>query len=83
MTKTQTTNGANTMTKQTQVANYIINNIQTALAGCQRPDIMMENILNNAQALVNEEGFVWDVALAKACYIYPKTQYCGLYAYEA
>lgn len=71
------------MTNATQATQNIINNIQISLAGCQRSDIMMENILNEAQSLVNEEGFVWDVALAKACHIYPKTQYCGLYAYEA
>ena len=71
------------MTSATQATQNIIYNIQISLAGCQRPDIMMENILNKAQDLVNEEGFVWDVALAKACHIYPKTQYCGLYVYEA
>ena len=71
------------MTKQTQVSNFIINNIQTALSGCQRPDLMMENILDKAQSLANEDGYVWDNALAIACKMYSKTQYCALYAYEA
>ena len=71
------------MTKQTQVANYILNNIQTALAGCYSPSIMLDNILNKAQTLVNEDGYAWDIALAMACKIYPKTQHCARYAYEA
>lgn len=69
------------MTNATQAAQNIINNIQTDLRGTQCPNVMMDFILDEAQRLVNDEGFVWDVALAKACQIYPKTQYCGLYAY--
>jgi hypothetical protein len=71
------------MTNATQATQNIINNIQIALAGCQCPSIMIDNILTKTQSLVSEQGFVWDVALAKACHIYSATQYCGLYAYEA
>jgi hypothetical protein len=71
------------MTNATLVAQNIINNIQSALRGTQCPTIMMENILDRAQTIVNDEGFVWDVALAMACKMYTKTQHAALYAYEA
>ena len=71
------------MNNATQATQNIINNIQISLLGAQNPSIMMDNILTKAQTLVNEEGFVWDVALKMACGMYPRTQFCGLYAYEA
>jgi hypothetical protein len=69
------------MTNQTRATQNIINSIEISLGGCQRPDIMMENILDRAQSLVNEDGYAWDVALAMACKMYPRTEYCGQAAY--
>jgi len=86
MTTTQTTNERNkNMTSQTKAVQTIINNITRSLkAACVScPDIMMDCILTEAQELVNDKGYVWDVALAIACKIYPCTKYCGQYAYEA
>ena len=73
------------MTSQTKAAQTIINNIQRSLAAScvSFPSVMLENILDDAQDLVNNDGYVWDVALAIACKSYPATKYCGLYAYEA
>ena len=73
------------MTKATQAAQNIINAIEVALAAhcVSCPAIMMGCILDNAQELVSEDGYQWDVALAMACKIYPATTYCGQAAYGA
>ena len=85
MTTTQTTNeGNNEMTSQTKAAQTIINNITRSLkAACVScPEVMLDCILTDAQELVNDKGYVWDVALAMACKIYPCTQFAGNYAYS-
>jgi hypothetical protein len=69
------------MNNNTQAAKNIINSIEASLQAVSYSSIMMENILDRAQELVNEDGYVWDVALAMACKMYPRTQYCGLAAY--
>jgi hypothetical protein len=43
--------------------------------------MMLESLLGVAQEYVNVEGYAFDVALAKACAIYPATQYCPVVAY--
>ena len=65
--------------QQTQAAQIIINNIERSLkASCVSfPDIMINCILDEATDLVNEHGYRWDVALSKACAIYPATKYAG------
>lgn len=65
--------------KQTQAARQIIANIERSLAAAcvSFPDIMVGCILDEAQDLVNEHGYRWDVALSKACSIYPATRYAG------
>ena len=64
------------MSQQTEACKKIINNIQAALVGKCYPLIMTQNILKEAQTLA-DQGYVWDVALAKACQIYPATRYCA------
>jgi hypothetical protein len=64
------------MSQQTEVCKKIIENIQKALVGACCPTIMIENILNAAHKMA-DEGYVWDVALAKACQIYQVTKYCA------
>ena len=75
----------NKMTSQTKAVQTIIRNIARSLeAACvSHPEVMMQNILDDAQELVNENGYTWDVALAIACKAYPCTQYSGEYAYAA
>ena len=70
--------------QQTIATRKIIANIETSLkASCvSYPEVMMGCILDNAQELVNLDGYRWDVALAKACQIYPATKYSALYVYE-
>jgi hypothetical protein len=64
------------MSQQTEACKKIIENIQKALVGKCYPTIMIENILRVAQEMA-DQGYVWDVALAKACQIYPATRYCA------
>jgi PIN domain nuclease of toxin-antitoxin system len=73
------------MSSQTKAVQNIINSIHRSLAAScvSYPEIMLNCILDRAQEYVNEDGYVWDVALAKACEIYPSTRYCGLCAYES
>ena len=70
--------------QQTKVARKILHNIERSLkASCvMYPDTMREVILDAAQELVNEDGYSWDVALAKACKIYPATRYAALHIYD-
>jgi hypothetical protein len=65
--------------QQTQATRQIIANIERSLkASCvSYPDIMMGCILDEATDLTNEHGYRWDVALSKACSIYPATKYAG------
>ena len=64
------------MSQQTEACKKIIENIQKALVGKCYPTIMIEKILRGAQEMA-DQGYVWDVALAKACQIYPATRYCA------
>jgi hypothetical protein len=43
---------------------------------------MLDHILNVAQEYVSDEGYAYDVALAKACAIYPATKYCPVVVYK-
>jgi hypothetical protein len=72
------------MTSQTKAVQNLINAIETALeASCvSYPQVMVEHLLNVAQEYVNDEGYAYDVALAKACAIYPATQYCSAVVYK-
>ena len=72
------------MTIQTQAVQNLINAIETALkASCVScPKVMLDHILNVAQEYTNVEGYAFDVALAKACAIYPATKYCPAVAYK-
>jgi hypothetical protein len=72
------------MTIQTQAVQNLINAIETALkASCvSYPQIMLDHLLNVAQEYTNVEGYAFDVALAKACAIYPSTKYCPVVAYK-
>ncbi len=72
------------MTIQTYAVQNLINAIETALkASCVScPKVMLDHILNVAQEYVNDEGYAYDVALAKACSIYPATKYCPAVAYQ-
>lgn len=70
------------MTNETKIAAKIINNIETSLQGAYAPQIMKENILSEAQTLVNEEGYLWTVALTIAAKIYPITENAGRYIYS-
>lgn len=69
---------------QTTAARNILDNVQRSLkAHCvSYPEIMLGCILDVAQDYVNNDGFVWDVALAKAVKIYPSTQYAANYSYD-
>ena len=69
---------------QTTAARIILANAERSLkANCVSfPEIMMGCILDTAQEYVNEDGYRWDVALAKAVKIYPATKYAALYVYE-
>jgi hypothetical protein len=71
------------MASQTKAVQSLINAIETALeASCvSYPQVMVEHLLNVAQEHVNVEGYAFDVALAKACAIYPATKYCPAVAY--
>ncbi len=64
------------MSQQTEACKKIIKNIEKALVGKYYPITMIENILRVAQEMA-DQGYVWDVALAKACQIYPATRYCA------
>ena len=64
------------MSQQTAACKKIAENIQTALVGAIAPAIMMDNIMKAAQSLA-AEGYVWDVALARACQMYPATKHCA------
>jgi|APGre2960657404_1045060.scaffolds.fasta_scaffold570459_2 hypothetical protein len=64
------------MTNQTEACKKIIKNIEAALVGTFDSRIMIQNILSVAQGMA-DEGYVWDVALAKSCQIYPATRYCA------
>jgi hypothetical protein len=72
------------MTIQTKAVQNLINAIETAFkASCvSYPKVMLDHILNVAQEYVNDEGCAYDVALAKACAIYPATKYCPVVAYQ-
>lgn len=67
----------------TKAARNILANVERSLkASCVSfPEIMMGCILDTAQELVNEDGYRWDVALAKAVKIYPATNYAATDAY--
>ncbi len=69
---------------QTTATRNILNNVERSLrAACVSfPEIMLGCILDEAQELVNEGGYVWDVALAKAVQIYPATKYAAEGAYD-
>jgi len=69
---------------QTKAVRNILANVERSLkASCVSfPEVMLGCILDEAQELVNDHGYVWDVALAKAVKIYPATEYAALYAYE-
>ena len=69
---------------QTTASRNILTSAERSLkASCvSYPEIMLGCILDTAQELVNDGGFCWDVALAKAVEIYPATRYAALYAYE-
>ena len=69
------------MSNETKAAQNVINSIQSHTAAAPYAAIMMENILDKAQSLVNEDGYCWVVALSMACKMYPRTQYCGMAAY--
>ena len=58
----------------TKVAQVIIERIEKSVRNKPYGQIMLENILDEAQELVNTDGYRWDVALAKACRIYPATR---------
>jgi hypothetical protein len=72
---------------QTLAARKIIANCERSLkAACVSfPEIMLGCILDTAQELVNEDGYRWDVALAKATQIYPATKYAatGIFPLDA
>lgn len=70
--------------QQTIACRKIIESAERSLkAHCvSYPDIMMGCILDAATDLVNEFGYCWDVALAKACEIYPSTKHVGNFAYS-
>lgn len=70
--------------RQTEAVRTIISSIERSLkAHCvSYPEIMMECILDEATDLMNEYEYRYDVALAKACQIYPATKYAAQYAYE-
>ena len=72
------------MTIQTQVVQNLINAIETALeASCvSYPQMILGHLLDVAQEYANDEGYAFDVALAKACAIYPATKYCPVAAYQ-
>ena len=72
------------MTIQTQAVQNLINAIETALeVSCvSYPQIMLGHLLDVAQEYANAEGYAFDVALAKACAIYPATQYCPVVVYQ-
>lgn len=72
------------MLNQTKATRNILDSVQRALkAACVScPDVMLDCILDEAQELVTRDGFRWDVALAKACQIYPATKYAAQFAYE-
>jgi len=72
------------MTIQTKAVQNLINAIETALeASCvSYPKVMIDHLLSVAQEYVSEEGYAFDVALAKACAIYPATKYCPAVAYQ-
>ena len=69
--------------QQTIATRKILANCERSLkAACVSfPEIMLGCILDNAQDLVNEHGYRWDVALAKAVKIYPATEYAATYIY--
>jgi hypothetical protein len=70
--------------QQTLATRKIIANIERSLkASCVSfPEVMMGCILDEATDLCNEHGYRWDVALAKACKIYPATKYAAQYIYS-
>ena len=72
------------MTIQTKAVQSLINAIETALeASCvSYPQVMIDHLLNVAQEYASDEGYAFDVALAKACAIYPATKYCPVVAYQ-
>ena len=69
------------MTNQTIAAQNIISSIETAVASRPWKHLMMEQILTEAQNLVNEEGYAWDNALCISCKQFPCTAHCGQAAY--
>ncbi len=73
------------MSSQTKAVQNIINSIERALAAScvSYPEIMLGCILDVAQEYVNDGGYAWDVALSRACAIYPATTHCWKCAYES
>lgn len=71
--------------QQTIACRNILDRAQRALkSSCVTfPEIMINNILDEAQELVNDHGYCWDVALAKAVRIYNATKYSANWAYTA
>ena len=71
------------MKSQTKAVQSLVNAIETALeASCvSYPQIMIEHLLDVAQEYASVEGYAFDVALAKACAIYPSTKHCPAVAY--
>jgi hypothetical protein len=65
------------MITQTQAVKNILARIEKSLSIAMCPELMMDQILGEAQRLTTDEGFVFDVALAKACTMYPMTAHCG------
>ena len=68
-------------TTATQAVATILRNIKVSLSVTYAPAQMTENILSRMQELINE-GYTTDVALAKACKIYPATKYAAIDAYK-
>jgi hypothetical protein len=72
------------MTSQTKAVQNILDNITRAMeAHCVScPDVMIECILSEAQELIDNKGYCYDVAMAIACKMYPATKYAATLAYE-
>lgn len=69
------------MLNQTKASQRLIARLETTLAGRPWKDIIMDNILSNAQSLVGD-GYRWDVALGLSCKLYPVTEHIAGSAYS-